>query len=111
MWGSQWAARATERSTVVVVLDHFSVSRRISYLSHLFRASCEGEKPPAGLQKVLAGAVYSTKKPTKMTGQRDDRHGQSFQSQPKDRKPLRQMPSSSHMPSPNNPDQDRRRGA
>src|SRR6266436_222421 len=107
MWSPQWAAGATRRGTVVVVLDQSPCSGRGSHITHLITTYYIQKARSIRPGKVLVGTINSAKKSAKMSSQPDDRHGQSFKPQTKDREPIRQLPPGTQMHCPCNPDEER----
>jgi hypothetical protein len=84
MWSPQWAARATEKGTAVVVLEQKRACGDISLVCHLFTVIYMQRRHLPGLRKVLVGAIYTAEKPAKMAREPDDSHGHSFHSEAED---------------------------
>jgi ABC-type nitrate/sulfonate/bicarbonate transport system substrate-binding protein len=78
MWVAQWAARATRRSTVVVVLEQSHVFSACNHLCPVFTILYEKIKAHKSVQKVLAGAVNTAQESAEMAGKPDDGHGHCF---------------------------------
>jgi hypothetical protein len=84
MWSPQWAARATGKGTVVVVLGHNFSLRLILWVCLLFTIFYSPGKQITRLKKVLIGGIYPAKKPAKMPSKPDNNYSHGFQSEAND---------------------------